>query len=128
MMDIDDLTSEIINAAIKIHKTLGPGLFESVYEEVLAYELTRNGFKVERQVAVPVHYGSVKMEVGFRADLIIEDEVIVEVKSVEKLSPIHRKQVLNYLRLTTLQVGLLINFNEILLKDGLSRLVNNYIR
>jgi GxxExxY protein len=126
-MHLDDLTGEIINAAIKVHKLLGPGLFESVYEEVLTYELVKSGFKVGRQVAIPVHYETIKMEVGFRADLIVEDEVIVEIKSVEKLSPTHRKQLLNYLRLTTLQVGLLINFNEVLLKDGLSRLVNNYI-
>lgn len=125
-MDINAVTSEIINASIKIHRTLGPGLFESIYEEVLTYELIKQGFKAERQVGVPVYYDNRKMDVGFRADIIVDDSVIVEIKSVEQISPVYRKQVLNYLRLTTLQVGLLINFNEILLKDGLSRLVNNY--
>lgn len=125
-MTINEITGEIISASIKVHRALGPGLFESVYEEVLAYELMKQGFKVERQVGVPVYYDGRKMDVGFRADIIVEDSVIVEIKSVELLSPVHRKQVLNYLKLTTLQVGLLINFNEILLKDGLFRLVNNY--
>lgn len=105
-MHLNDLTSEIINASIKIHKALVPGLFESVYEEVLAYELEKNGYKVIRQVAVPVYYESIKTDVGFRSDLIVEEAVIVEIKSVEKLSAVHKKQVLNYLRLTTLQVGL----------------------
>jgi GxxExxY protein len=124
-MDINDITSEIINAAIKVHKVMGPGLFESVYEEVLAYELTKRGFKAERQVDVPVYYEDVKMDVGFRVDLFVNNEVIVEIKSVEKIIPLNKKQILNYIRLTGLQVGLLINFNEELLKDGLTRLINN---
>ena len=124
-MDINELTGEIISAAIKVHKVMGPGLFESVYEEVLAYELTKRGFKAERQVDVPVYYEDVKMGTGFRADIFVNDEVIVEVKSVEKIVPLNKKQILNYIRLTGLEVGLLINFNEELLKDGLTRLINN---
>ncbi len=124
-MDINDLTGEIINAAIKVHKVMGPGFFESVYEEVLTYELTKRGFKAERQVDVPVYYDDVKMGVGFRADILVNDEVIVEIKSVEKIVPLNKKQILSYIRLTGLQVGLLINFNEELLKDGLTRLINN---
>lgn len=104
---------------------MGPGLFESVYEEVLAYELTKRGFKVERQVDIPVYYEDVKMGIGFRADIFVNDEVIVEIKSVEKIIPLNKKQILNYIHLTGLQVGLLINFNEELLKDGLTRLINN---
>ena len=122
----NDLTGEIIEAAIKVHKVLGPGLFESVYEEVLAYELTKRGLGVERQVAIPVHYEEVKMDVGFRADLLIEKEVIVEIKSIEAVKPVHKKQVITYLRLTNNQIGLLINFNEELLKNGITRLYNNH--
>ena len=124
-MDINDITSEIISAAIKVHKVMGPGLFESVYEEVLAYELTKRGFKAERQVDVPVYYEDIKMDVGFRVDLFVNNKVIVEIKSVEKIIPLNKKQILNYIRLTGLEVGLLINFNEELLKDGLTRLINN---
>jgi len=124
-MDINDLTGEIISAAIKVHKVMGPGLFESVYEEVLAYELTKRGFKAERQVDVPVYYEDIKMDVGFRVDLFVNNKVIVEIKSVEKIIPLNKKQILNYIRLTGLEVGLLINFNEELLKDGLTRLINN---
>lgn len=124
-MNLNNITGEIINASIKVHQVMGPGLLESVYEEVLTYELLKRGLKVERQVAIPVFYEEVKMELGFRADLIVEDEIIVEIKSVEKLSPINKKQVLNYMRLTGITIGLLINFNEVLLKDGLTRLINN---
>lgn len=123
---LNDLTSEIINAAIKVHTVMGPGLFESVYEEVLAYELTKRGLKAERQVGVPVYYEDIKMETDFRADLLVEGEVIVEIKSVEKVAPINKKQVLNYMRLTKLPIGLLMNFNEVLLKDGLTRLINTF--
>jgi GxxExxY protein len=125
-MLINNLTGEIIDAAIKIHKVLGPGLFESVYEEVLAYELTKRRIIVERQVVIPVHYEEIKMDVGFRADLLVDKEVIVEIKSVETVKPVHKKQVITYLRLTNNQIGLLINFNEQLLKDGITRLYNNH--
>lgn len=122
------LTGKIIDAAIKVHKALGPGLFESVYEEVLAYELTKRGLIVERQVAIPVHYDDIKMDVGFRADLRVDRDVIVEIKSVEEVRAVHKKQVITYLRLTNMKIGLLINFNEELLKDGITRLYNNFVK
>ena len=125
-MILQETTGAIIDASIKIHKTLGPGLFESVYEEVLAYELKKQGFLVERQVAIPVRYEGLTMEVGFKADLIVDKEVIVEIKSVEALKPVFKKQVLTYLRLTGYKIGLLINFNEELVKKGVTRLINKH--
>jgi GxxExxY protein len=125
-MEINDITSIIIEESIKIHTDLGPGLFESVYEEILYYRLTKRGINVQKQVAVPVYYEEVKMDVGFRADLIVESKVVVEIKSIEAVAPVHHKQLLTYLKLTGLKVGLLINFNEALLKDGIKRIVNNY--
>lgn len=126
--NINDVTGEIIDAAIKIHKVLGPGLFESVYEEVMAYELNKRNLIVERQKDIPVHYEEITLDIGFRADLIINREVVVELKSVELIKPVHKKQVLTYLRLTGNKIGLLINFNEELLKDGVTRLINNYAK
>ena len=117
-------TSEIIDACLKIHKVLGPGLLESVYETVLAYELRARGFKVDIQVSVPVRYEGVLLEVGFRADMIVNDAVIIELKSVENILPVHKKQVLTYLRLSGKRVGLLVNFNSELIKDGITRVVN----
>ncbi|MBA2328045.1 MAG: GxxExxY protein [Flavisolibacter sp.] len=125
-MEINGVTANIIDAANKVHNQLGPGLFESVYEEVLAFELIKRNLHVERQVPIPVYYDELKMEVGFRADLIVEKQVIVEVKSIETVAPVHKKQVITYLRLSGLKIGLLINFNEELLKNGLTRLFNNY--
>lgn len=125
-MHTNEITGIILEEAIKIHTNLGPGLFESVYEEVLFYSLTKRNLKVERQVPIPVFYEEVKMEIGFKADLIVEEEVIVEIKSIEALAPVHYKQLLTYLKLTTLKVGLLINFNEELLKNGFKRIVNNF--
>lgn len=127
-MEINEITGGIIDASIKIHKQLGPGLLESVYEEVLHYELTKRGFYSEKQVPLPVIYDELKMEVGFRIDLLIEKKVIVELKSVETVTPFFKKKLLNHLRLTNLQVGLLINFNEELLKNGITRLFNNYAK
>ena len=127
-MEINHITGSIVDSCIKIHKKLGPGLFESVYEEVLYYELLKRNFHVERQVPVPVYYDQLKMGIGFRSDLIVEKQVIVEIKSIEAISPIHKKQVLTYLRLTNLRIGLLINFNEELLKKGITRLFNNYAK
>lgn len=126
-MQLNIITGEIVDAAIKVHNEPGPGLFESVYEEVLAYELVTRGLFVERQVPISVCYQNLKMEVGFRADLIVEKEVIVEIKSIEHLAAVHKKQVLTYLRLAKLKIGLLINFNEELLKNGITRLFNNFI-
>jgi len=118
------IAREIVDAAFRIHTTLGPGLLESVYETVLSYELTRRGLQVSRQQATPVVYENVRMDEGFRADLIVEDKVIVEIKSVEALGYIHKKQLLTYLRLADKRLGLLINFNMALIKEGITRIVN----
>ena len=127
-MKIDDINGQIVNAAMKIHTALGPGLFESVYEEVLHYELTKKGLLCERQVSLPVYYENLKMEVGLRADLLVEKIVIAALKSVEMVIPVHKKKLLSYLRLSNLQIGLLFNFNDALLKNGITRLFNNYAK
>ena len=121
-----DITSQIIGAAIKVHRKLGPGLLESAYEACLAYELEKLGLQVQRQKAVPVVYENVKLECGFRADLVIASRVIVEIKCKEALHPVDHAQLLSHLRLLNLQVGLLINFHVVALKDGIKRMVNNY--
>jgi GxxExxY protein len=114
----------VVHAAVKIHKELGPGLLESVYEVVLARELERRGFQVERQKPIRFEYDGMVFEEGFRTDLLIEGRVVVELKSVENLAPVHSKQLLTYLRLMNLPVGLLINFGAATLKEGLHRIVN----
>jgi GxxExxY protein len=114
----------IVDAALKIHKTLGPGLLESVYEAVLGFELKKRGLQVAQQRALPVYYEGVKLNVGYRVDLIVANKVIIEIKSVEALAPIHRKQLETYLRLMDLRLGLLINFNVELIKHGIQRVVN----
>ncbi len=126
-MLINEITSIIIEESIYIHRHVGPGLFESVYEELLSYRLIRRGLKVERQRAVPVVFEEVKMDIGFRADLIVENKVLVEIKSVEALANIASMQTLTYLRFTGIGIGLLINFNVEKLKDGIKRIANNYI-
>jgi iron complex transport system substrate-binding protein len=123
-MEIDDVTGAIVDSAYKIHVGLGPGLLESVYEAVLAKSLERSGLKVERQKAITFNYDGMVFEEGFRVDLLVENAVIVELKSVEKLAPVHSKQVLTYLRLMDLRVGLLINFGAPTLKEGLKRIAN----
>jgi GxxExxY protein len=125
-MVINEITSAIIEESIKIHRDLGPGLFESVYEEILYYRLAKRGLFVQKQVPIPVYYEEVKMEIGFRADLIVENKVIIEIKSIDVVAPVHYKQLLTYLKLTGLKAVLLINFNEALLKNGIKRIVNNY--
>jgi len=124
-MTENELSKIIVDLSYKVHITLGPGLLESVYEEILFYELTRLGLKVDRQKAIPVFWEGNKMELGFRADIIVENKVIIEIKSVEAISPVHPKQLLTYLKITGLKLGLLINFNEVLIKNGITRLVNN---
>ncbi len=119
------ISTIIVDKAYKIHIQLGPGLLESVYEEILYYELTKEGLTVERQKPIPVKWDGLKMNIGFRADLIVEDMVIVEIKSVEKVSPVHPKQLLTYLKVADMKLGLLINFNEKLIKNGITRVVNN---
>lgn len=124
MMKENDVGTCIIEAAIAVHRALGPGLLETVYEAVLAREVQDRGLKVARQVGVPIVYKDIRFEEGFRADLIVEDLVIVELKSVESVSAAHKKQVQTYLRLTGLKLGYLINFGEAVLKTGITRCVN----
>jgi len=126
MRDTNELTGEIVDAALKIHKNLGPGLLESVYETVLMHALERRNISVERQKVVRFEYDGITFDDGLRIDLLVERRVIVELKSVEKLAPVLSKQVLTYLRLLNLQVGLLINFGAPTLKEGLHRIVNGY--
>jgi GxxExxY protein len=121
-----NLTGDIIGAAIKIHRKLGPGLLESAYQACLAYELENTGFHVQRQKPVPLVYEMVKLECGFRADLVVEGKVAVELKCKEALHPVDEAQLLSHLRLLNLPVGLLINFHVVLLKDGIRRMVNDY--
>ena len=121
----NELSNIIIGEAIYIHKTLGPGLLESVYKECLYYRLLKKELNVIKERAIPLVFEEIKMECGYRADLIIENKVIVEIKCVDVLANIHKAQVLTYLRLTNLKLGLLINFNVVLLKDGIKRIVNN---
>jgi GxxExxY protein len=123
-MTENNITGNIIDCCLKIHKTLGPGLLESVYEEVLTYELKRRGLPCDRQVEVPVVYDGMKMDIGFRADIIVDGKDIVELKSIESVLPVHKKQLLTYLKLSQKRVGLLINFNEDLIKNGITRIAN----
>lgn len=123
-MSENEIARIVVDSAYQIHKGLGPGLLESVYEAVLAFELIRLGLTVERQKAIPVIYETETLEIGFRADLIVANKVIVEIKSVEQLAPVHKKQLLTYLRLADKRLGLLINFNKELIKDGIKRVVN----
>ena len=123
-MTENEIAREIVDAAYKIHVALGPGLLESVYEIVLEYELKKRGLKVVRQVSMPVVYETVKLAEGYRADMLVWEKVIVELKSVEEVSSVHKKQLLTYLRLADKRLGLLINFGEALMKRGISRVVN----
>ncbi|MFT4060913.1 MAG: GxxExxY protein [Edaphocola sp.] len=124
-MTENELSKLILDVSFKLHKQYGPGLYESVYEELFAYEWTKNGIPYLRQHPIPLIHESIRMEVGFRADIIIDRKVIVELKSVEKLADVHFKQLLTYLKLSGLKLGLLINFNTAFLKDGIHRIVNN---
>jgi GxxExxY protein len=125
-MRANDLTPEIIGAAIAIHRKLGPGLLESAYEACLAHELTKLGLRVERQRAVPLVYDGIKLDCGFRADIVVENRVVVELKCKDSIHPVDEAQLLSHLRLLDISVGLLINFQVVLLKDGIRRMVNNY--
>jgi GxxExxY protein len=120
-MLINQITQKIIGCAIEVHKTLGPGLLESVYEECLAFELSQQRLLVERQVPLPVVYKNIELECGYRIDLLVEDTVIIELKSIDELMPVHEAQILTYMKLTNKEVGLLINFNVSLLKEGIMR-------
>ena len=123
-MHENDIAKIVVDAAFKVHQSLGPGLFESVYETVLAHEIEQRELTVQRQMPIPVKYEGMVFDEGFRADLIVNDAVIVELKSVEAVSPVHKKQLLTYLRLADKRLGLLINFGANLIKDGIFRVVN----
>lgn len=123
--DLNEISGKIVDAAVHVHSKLGPGLLESVYERVLAYELEKRGLHVERQVPVPIIYDEIRFEEGFRSDLIVEKSVVIELKSVEALAPVHGKQLLTYLKLMDCRLGLLLNFGAPLLKDGIKRIANN---
>lgn len=123
-MTENEISRIVVNTAYDIHVKLGPGLLESVYEEIMYFELKKQGLNVEKQKAIPVIWDDLKMELGFRADLIVENKVIIELKSVEAIAPVHPKQLLTYLKITGLKLGILINFNEKLIKDGITRIVN----
>ncbi|GAB1418851.1 GxxExxY protein [Bacteroidales bacterium] len=123
-MHENELSKIIVDCCFRIHNTLGPGLLESVYEEILSYELGKSGLRFTRQQGIPVMYDDIKTELGFRADIIVENKVIIEIKSVEAIAPVHYKQLLTYLKITGLKLGLLVNFNEARIKDGLYRVVN----
>jgi len=123
-MHENEIARAIVDAALRVHTILGPGLLESVYHAVLSYELEKRGLRVTRQQAIPIVYEEVRIDTGFHADLIVEDKVIVELKSVETVAPVHKKQLLSYLRLADKRLGLLINFNSVLIKTGITRIVN----
>jgi iron complex transport system substrate-binding protein len=126
MRDIDRISGDVVDLAIRIHRELGPGLLESVYETVLAGKLAAMGYSVARQHPVDIEFDGMRFDAAFRIDLLVDGRLIVEIKSIEKLAPVHAKQVLTYLRLTKQPVGLLINFGGETLKEGVRRLVNNY--
>lgn len=124
-MTENEISKVVVDVCFKIHSKYGPGLYESVYEEIFCYELGKTDLSFKRQHPVPLIHEEIKMEIGFRADVIVENKVIVELKSVEALADIHYKQVLTYLKLTNLKLGLLINFNVPLIKNGIHRVVNH---
>jgi len=125
-VELNQLSSQIISAAIKVHKELGPGLLESVYQSCMTIELQNSGLKVEAELPMPVFYGGRKVHnEGFRIDILVENLIVVELKSVEQVQPVHKKQLLTYLRLAQKPLGLLINFNEPLLRDGITRIINS---
>ncbi len=122
-MNIDELTGKIIGCAIEVHRILGPGLLESAYEECLAYELRKAGLSFERQNSLPIVYKEIKLDHGYRLDIVVEEEVIIELKAVEAITPVHQAQMLTYMKLSGIDLGLIINFNVKLLKDGIKRFV-----
>jgi GxxExxY protein len=125
-MHVDEISGQIVDAAIKVHSVLGPGLLESAYEACLAYELRKRGVRVLVQHPLPVVYDGLRLDVGYRLDMLVEEAVIVDLKAVTKTAPVHEAQLLSYLKLSDRRVGLLINFHVLHLRDGIRRLVNNY--
>ena len=126
-MTENEIGAIIVDCSVKLHKDLGPGLLESVYEVLLAHSLCQAGLKVQRQVPIAIEYNGIRFDEGFRADLVVEDKVILELKSVEKIGNAHKKQVLTYLKLTNKKLGFLLNFGESLMKDGIFRVLNGYV-
>jgi GxxExxY protein len=126
MNAIDAIASEIVDAAFKVHKELGPGLLESAYEACLEHELKKRGLDVERQKPQPVHYDGIVIDVGYRIDLLVNNSVIIELKTVEQLAPIHQAQLMTYLKLSKKSLGFLINFNVPLIKNGIRRIANQF--
>jgi GxxExxY protein len=124
MEEINQITEKIIGAAIEVHRELGPGLLESAYETCLSFELAERGLTIERQKPLPIVYKGTRLDAGYRLDLLVEDQVIVEIKAVDELAPIHQAQVLSYLKLSGCSVGLMINFNVQVLKNGIKRVIN----
>ena len=124
--ELNQISGKIIELAIAVHRELGPGMLEGAYEVCLVHELVRNGLKVERQVVLPIVYQGITLDAGYRLDLIVEESVIVELKTVERLHPVHEAQLLSYLRMSDMRLGLLINFNVKLLRDGIKRVVNKF--
>ena len=123
-MNDNEIGTEIVGAAIAIHRELGPGLMETVYEVVLGHELKQRGLQVERQVSMPIEYRGIRFDEGYRADIVVNDRVLIELKSLKKLTAVHRKQIQTYLRLTNMKLGYLLNFGEALMKNGIIRAVN----
>ena len=123
-METNEITGQIVDAAMKVHTVLGPGLLESAYEACLAYELRKRGLKVHTQVELPIEYDGIRLDVGYRIDLFVEDKIIVELKAVSEIQPIHEAQLLSYLKLSKKKIGLLINFHVLRLKDGIQRIAN----
>jgi len=124
-MSENEISKILVNIFFKIHQALGPGLFESVYESAICHELDKAGIRYCRQKEIAVFYENVRIDMGFRADIIVEEKLIIEIKSIEKLMPVHAKQLHTYIKLTNIKLGLLVNFNEELIKNGISRIANN---
>jgi GxxExxY protein len=124
--DLNELTGAIIGAAIEVHRNLGPGLLESAYESCLLWELRQRDLRVETQVPVPIRYKGIQLDAGYRIDLLVQDKIIVEMKSVDKIQPIHTAQVLTYLKMTNLKMALILNFNVVLMRSGIKRIINDF--
>lgn len=122
----DQIAKDVVDAAFKVHSTLGPGLLESAYEACLAHELTRRGYRIERQKEQPIIYEGLEIEVGYRLDILVDDQLIIELKAVEQMLPIHQAQIMTYLRLSRKTLGLIINFNVPLIKNGIKRVAMNH--
>ena len=123
-MEIELIAKDIVHSAIKVHKTLGPGLLESIYQKCLCFELEKIGLNVKCESPIPVNYGDMKIDMGFRADMIVEDSIIIENKTVDKIAPIHEAQLLTYLKISDIHLGFLLNWNVTLMKNGIKRMVN----